>query len=110
MSRMTTEYHTTPPMIVDGRIELFGHKGREIYRVKSVYFYSCKDINEQCVHDISIVYDDWCGWVYYFDISNVRYEDLVRRNYILYLKESNRKILENDICEHCKLRLLPIVK
>jgi hypothetical protein len=100
----------TPPYIIDGMIELFGHKGRERYYVKSIYFYCCKDIYEECIHDISMLYGDDYGNLYYFDISNVSYDDLVRRNYILYFKESNKKLLEIGPCTHCKLILLPIVK
>ena len=100
----------SPPFIQNGKIELFGHKGKEIYYVKSIYFYSCKDWNGECIHDISMVYEDWYGSAFYFDISNVSYEDLVQRNYILYFKESNKKMLNILSCEHCKLNLIPIVK
>jgi hypothetical protein len=104
---MTTQ---TPPFIMNGKIALFGHKGKEIYRVKSIYFFSCKDWNGECIHDLSMTYEDWYGSLYYFDISNVRYEDLVQRNYILYFKESNKKMLDIVGCEHCMLKNLPIVK
>jgi hypothetical protein len=101
---------TTPPMITNGEIELFGRKGREIYSVKSINFYPCKDINEECVHDISMLYEDSYGSVYYFDIHNISYDDLVRRNYILYLRGSNNKLIVQCSGENCKLRSLPSVR
>jgi hypothetical protein len=100
----------TPPFIMNGKIVLFGHKGKEIYRVKSICFFSCKNWNGNCIHDLSMTYEDWYGSTYYFDISNVRYEDLVQRNYILYLKESNKKMLDTVDSVDCKLKILPIVK
>lgn len=107
---MSVRHTNVPPCIMDGKIELFGHKGREIYSVKSVYFYSCKNIFEECVHDISMLYEDTWGNMYYFDICDVKYDDLVRQNYILYLKESNKNLLNIGYYECCKLNLLPIVK
>jgi hypothetical protein len=95
---------------MNGKIVLFGHKGKEIYRVKNIYFFSCKDLEGECVHDLSMIYEDWTGNIYYFDLTNVHYQDLVQRNYILYFKDSNKKLLDMDGCERCKLKMIPIVK
>lgn len=93
---------TSPPKIMDGRIELFGHKGKEIYRVKRISFYDCKYMDGRCVHDIFMVYEDNFS-SYCFHIEDVSYEDLVRKNYIAYFKKSNMKMLELSCCPNCKL-------
>lgn len=99
----------TPPKIVDGQIELFGRKGREKYRIRSVYFYSCNNVDE-CIHNISIEYEDFFN-IYYLNIDNISYEDLVRQNYILYFKEHHKNnLLKNDIYQNCRLCKVPIIR
>jgi hypothetical protein len=96
---------TTPPMITSRSIELFGKNGKEIHNIKKIVFYSCIDIKDTCVHDIDIIY----GGGSCLNISNVKYEDLVSRNYILYFTKSNKKKLDVSISK-CRLVQLPIVK
>ena len=99
---------TTPPKILYGKhIELFGPKGREIYQVDRVEFYNCKEADEQCIHDISIIYRDSL-FSYYFIVHNVSYDDLVRQNYISYFTNTNKKLLDVfNLESKCKLFNLP---
>jgi hypothetical protein len=96
---------TTPPMITSGSIQLFGKDGKEIHNIKKIVFHPCGSMEDTCVHDIDIIY----GAGSCLHISNVKYEDLVSRHYILYLTKSNKKTLDISIPK-CRLVQLPIVK
>jgi hypothetical protein len=102
---------SSPPKITDGKIELFGRKGKETYRVKQINFHHCKYMDGRCMHDIFMIYEDNLS-SYCFSIHDVSYEELVRQNYLPYYKKSSgaylateldMKILESSFYPCCKL-------
>jgi hypothetical protein len=107
---------TRPPLISDQHIELFGPKGREIYKVKKISFHSCSFQCEGCVHDIFITCKKRFSLIdpepfsEFLTINNVSYEDLVQRGYIRYLQKSNIPDINIMNKQTCKLIKIPAVK
>jgi hypothetical protein len=104
---------TIPPYIShDYEIELCGQKGKEIYHVDKVTFYKCKSSNgDLCIHDILISYiRPFSTYQSTLMIHDVSYEDLVRKNYILFLRNSNPISAEKEKVSKCKLQKVPKVE
>ena len=94
-------FQSPPKITMSGEIKLFGAKGTEIYKVKSIYVYDCKIINDRCVHDISIEYCDG-RFVYFFILQNIPYEELEDKNYLSWIKKSNLKLIQLSELPNCK--------
>lgn len=98
------------PKITNGKIELFGPKGKEIYTVSSIFFHYCKTSEYQdCMHDVSMEYKDFFGNIFYFQMDQIPFQELVENNYIQFFSGQQQKTYQKNAIYHpnCKLLTLP---
>jgi len=99
-------FKVAPPLIYfDNHIELFGSKGREIYYVKKINFYSCHLTKNDCVHNLTL--QTICGEC--FSFGDIPYDELIKKGYIKFISKKNQgnmNIIKND---KCKLINVPAV-